>query len=191
MSPPGLDGRVLLVVGIVLVACASPAADAPRAASSPAGAAAPRTEAAPSKPVVISANQAVTSNLPIWVTQAAGLFATHGVEVDLQSINALVAMKAFVAGELQGIWVGGAELLGARASGVPVTIVGVFAPAYNQVMMAPPSVGSVAALRGKTVGIITYPSVNGVGTVAALRLFGLEAGQDYRIVESGSAGVYQ
>ena len=38
MSPPGLDGRVLLVVGIVLVACASPAAEAPRAASSPADA---------------------------------------------------------------------------------------------------------------------------------------------------------
>jgi ABC-type nitrate/sulfonate/bicarbonate transport system substrate-binding protein len=103
----------------------------------------------------------------------------------------MVAMKAFVAGELQGIWVGGAELVSARASGVPVTIVGVFVPVYNQVMMAPPSIGSVADLRGKTVGIITYPSVNGVGTVAALRLYGLEAGQDYRIVESGSAGVYQ
>src|SRR3954470_5830720 len=166
MSPPALCSRVLLAVGILLVACASPAAEAPRATSPSAGAAAPRAEAVvPSKPVVISANQAVTSNLVIWVAQAAGLFATHGVDVDLQSINALVAMKAFVAGELQGIWVGGAELLAARASGVPLTIVGVFAPAYNQVMMAPPSIGSVAALRGKTVGIITYPSVNGVGTV--------------------------
>jgi ABC-type nitrate/sulfonate/bicarbonate transport system substrate-binding protein len=192
MSPSSLCSRVFLLVGILLVACASPASDAPRPASSPAGAAAPGAEAVtPSKPVVISANQGVTSNLVIWLAQAAGLFASRGVNVDLQSINAMVAMKAFVAGELQGIWVGGAELISARASGVPVTIVGVFVPVYNQVMMVPPSIGSVADLRGKTVGIITYPSVNGVGTVAALRLFGLEAGQDYRIVESGSAGVYQ
>ncbi len=182
-----------LGAGLMLLACSGPRAGAEVPAPAAPRADAPvGTEAAPpSKPVAISANQSITSNLIIWLAQEAGLFASHGVNVDLQSINAMVAMKALVAGELQGILVGGAEVLGARASGAPLTIVAVLVPVYNQVMMVPPSVGAVADLRGKTVGIITYPSVNGVGTLAAMRSFGMEAGRDYRVVESGSAGVYQ
>jgi NitT/TauT family transport system substrate-binding protein len=181
-----------LALAVALPACAPgrPAAEAPRAAAPPASTA---TEAPPSPagPVAIAASHGVTSNLIIWLAQEAGLFARNGVNVDLQAINAQVATKAFVAGQLQGIWVGGAEVLGARAAGTPITIVGIFAPTYNQLMMVHPTIASVADLRGKTIGIITYPSINGVGTIASLRLFGLEAGRDYRIVESGSAGVYQ
>ncbi len=180
-----------LAVAAALLACGpgGPAADAPRAAGPREGAAA---EAPPvAGPVAIAASQGVTSNLIIWLTQDAGLFARHGVSVDLQSMNAQVATKAFVAGQLQGLWVGGAEVLGARAAGTPITIVAIFAPTYNQLMMVHPTIASVADLRGKTVGIITYPSINGVGTIASLRQLGLEAGRDYRVVESGSAGVYQ
>jgi ABC-type nitrate/sulfonate/bicarbonate transport system substrate-binding protein len=195
MSSTGMRYLFGLVLGSLLLACAAPAptAEAPRAAAPAAGAAAaPAVPVpAPSEPVTISASQNVTSNLIPWLAQEAGLFARNGVSVDLQNINAQVATKAFVAGQLQGIWVGGSEVLGARAAGTPITIVAVFVPVYNQLMLAPPPAASVADLRGKNVGIITYNSINGVGTIAALRQFGLEPGRDYQVVETGSAGVYQ
>ncbi|HLH23157.1 MAG TPA: ABC transporter substrate-binding protein [Chloroflexota bacterium] len=193
MSPRSVRCLSALAVGVTLLACSStrPTANPSGPSSSPAAAAASAAAEVSGQPVAISANQGITSNLIIWLAQEAGLFASNGVNVDLQSINAMVAMKALVAGELQGIWVGGAEVVGARASGAPLTIVGVWVPVYNQVMMAAPGIAAVPDLRGKTIGVITYPSVNGVGTLAAMRSFGMENGRDYRVVETGSAGVYQ
>jgi NitT/TauT family transport system substrate-binding protein len=54
----------------------------------------------------------------------------------------------------------------------------------------PPETTAVEQLRGRTVGVITKTSVNGVGTVAGLRAFGLETPRDYQIFETGVAGVY-
>jgi len=85
---------------------------------------------------------------------------------------------------------GSPEVLAARASGSPLTIVAVFVPSYNQVMMVPPEITTVEQLRGRTVGVITKTSINGVGTVAGLRAFGLETPRDYQVFETGVAGVY-
>jgi ABC-type nitrate/sulfonate/bicarbonate transport system substrate-binding protein len=58
-------------------------------------------------------------------------------------------------------------------------------------MTVPQDVSSIDQLKGKTVGVITKPSVNGVATVAAMKKYGYQADKDYQIVEAGSGSAYQ
>jgi NitT/TauT family transport system substrate-binding protein len=182
---------VALVLG--LAACSAPApASAP--AARPAGSAAPAAPAAaPASltPVVLAASENVTSNVFVWLAKDQGLFQRNNVNIDLQSINAINAIKALVAGQLDGVLLGSPEVIAARASGAAdLTIVAVFVSLYNQIMVVPPETTSVEQLRGRTVGVITKTSVNGVGTVAGLRALGLETPRDYQVFETGVAGVY-
>src|SRR4051794_9352534 len=180
-----------LLLGIV--ACGTPPAPARPPAAAQASAGASATDAAtPSSvtPVVLAASENVTSNVFVWLARDQGLFQQHNVAIDLQTINAINAIKALVAGQLDGVLLGSPEVVAARASGVDLTIVAVFVSLYNQIMIVPPEITSVEQLRGRTVGVITKTSVNGVGTVAGLRALGLETPRDYQVFETGVAGVY-
>ena len=186
-------------IGLVVVVCAlvgcSGAQPAGGAAVSPAGgarASAGGAGAAPSnEPVVLAASQNVTNNIFVWLTHEHDLFARNGVNVDMQNINAITAIKALVAGQLNGVILGSPEVIAARAAGSDLTIVAVFNQVYNQMFVPPPPVTAPDQLRGKTIGVITRTSINGVGTERALRTFGLEAYRDYNLVETGAAGTYQ
>jgi NitT/TauT family transport system substrate-binding protein len=186
----------LLSAALLLAACGGAPQAAPAsgggsaAAASAAGASAAGSAAA--KPAApgpkIGSSQLVVGNAPVWLTAKAGLFPKHGVNVDLQSVQANLAIKQVVGGQLDAMLGGSPEALSARAAGSGVTIVGVFQNHYDQFLVAPKDVTSVAQLKGKTIGVINKPSVNGVGTVAALKKDGLEPGKDYTLVETGSAG---
>jgi len=187
----------------------SPAASSPSAAS---GAAAPVSSAAatgsatgsataakPSsaaaKPsagaaVRLGASQNITSNAPIWLTKQAGLFEKNGLNVDLQSINATTAIKQLVAGQLEGTVAGAPESITARAAGSPIQIVAVLQTSCDMEMVVPNNITAVEQLKGKVVGVITKPSVNGICTVADLRKHGLEPDKDYKLIETGSASAY-
>jgi ABC-type nitrate/sulfonate/bicarbonate transport system substrate-binding protein len=69
--------------------------------------------------------------------------------------------------------------------------VAVFQTKYNQVMVVPKEVDKPEQLRGKLVGLIDRPSVNGLGTISSLKLYGLQPDKDYQIRETGSNGTYQ
>src|SRR5262245_35037750 len=149
--------RVLVVavavLGVVACSASTPARNPAPGDVSAAGAGAPAS--APLGPVVMAASENVTPNVVTGLAREYGLFEQNGVHVDLQSINAIAAIKALVAGQLHGVVLGSPEVLAARASGSPLTIVAVFVPSYNQVMMVPPEITAVEQLRGRTVGVIT------------------------------------
>jgi ABC-type nitrate/sulfonate/bicarbonate transport system substrate-binding protein len=108
-------------------ACSAPPPPSVPPASQPSGApsAAPTTPAVQT-PVVLAASENVTSNVCVWLARDQGLFQQHNVAIDLQTINAINAIKALVAGQLDGVLLGSPEVVAARASGVPLTIVAVF-----------------------------------------------------------------
>jgi ABC-type nitrate/sulfonate/bicarbonate transport system substrate-binding protein len=184
-----LTGLVALALGAI--ACSAPAPPSAPAASQPSGSPSPAAAAPASQtPVVLAASENVTSNVFVWLARDLGFFQQHNVAIDLQTINAINAIKALVAGQLDGVLLGSPEVVAARASGVDLTIVAVFVSHYNQIMVVPPEITVVEQLRGRTVGVITKTSVNGVGTVAGLRALGLETPRDYQVFETGVAGVY-
>src|SRR5262245_11542431 len=139
----------ILVLGVVACSAATPARNRAPSDVSPAGAGAPAGAPASALlgPVVLAASENVTPNVFTWLAREYGLFEQNGVQVDLQSINAIAAIKALVAGQLHGVVLGSPEVLAARASGSPLTIVAVFVSSYNQIMMVPPEITAVQLLR--------------------------------------------
>src|SRR3954452_12409270 len=127
--------RTTLLVRLVaallgIIGCGAPSAPAgPPAAAQPsvstAAASAPTSPANPT-PVVLAASENVTSNVFVWLARDQGLFQQHNVAIDLQTINAINAIKALVAGQLDGVLLASPEVVAARASGVDLTIVAVF-----------------------------------------------------------------
>ncbi len=145
----------------------------------------------PATKLVMGASQTSLSNSLLWLSRDYGIFAKHGIELDLTGMNASVASKSLVAGQIDATLVGGPEGLSARAAGAPVTIVAVLVPVYNHVFVTRGDVASLDQLRGKMVGVSQVASLNGAGTISGLRKFGLEANRDYKLVETGSAGAQQ
>jgi len=189
------------VLGLGLAGCggsAAPTSTAPASpVSSPPAAASTVPKPSPSTagsaqanatPVRLASSQNVTANAPVWLASQAGLFQKNGLNADLQSVNATLAIKQLVAGQMEGLIAGAPESMTARAAGSPIQIVAVFQTTCDMVMVTPSNLGSIDQVRGKTVAVITKPSVNGVCTVADLRKHGLEAGKDYKLIEAGSAG---
>ena len=159
-----------------------------KAAASPASA--PAKPAAGSGRIRLGASQNITANAPLWLTGQVKLFEQNGLNVDLQSISATQAIKQLVAGQLDAVAVGAPEAVSARAAGSPVQVVAVFQSSCDMELVAPNDVTSVDQLKGKTVAVITKPSVEGICTVADLRKHGLQPDTDYKLIETGSNGTY-
>jgi ABC-type nitrate/sulfonate/bicarbonate transport system substrate-binding protein len=175
----------------LLAACSGSAPAGPPAAASPSSQPSAARPSAAAASFRVAASQNVTGNAPVWLTQRANLFAQAGLTANLQSINASNGIKELVAGHIDGYVGGSPEAISARAAGSPVSIVAVFQNKYDMVMTVPKDVTSMDQLKGKIIGVITKASVNGVGTVAAFKKYGLQADKDYQLVETGSGGAYQ
>lgn len=173
------------------IAPATPAGSPSANAVKPSGpAASVSQQPASSAPIRLASSQNVTGNAPVWLTGQAGLFQKNGLNLDLQSISATTAIKDLVAGHIDATVAGAPESISARAESADIQIVAVFQNACDMQLVAAKDVASVDQLKGKTVAVITKPSVNGICTVADLRNHGLAAGKDYKLIETGSAGTY-
>jgi NitT/TauT family transport system substrate-binding protein len=196
--------RLLPALLLTLVGCASPAAPAATGerTASPAGPAAqtanPVGPAAPAAgqaaPAVPAAETAVPAPLrplqvplsavsgsvtPVWVAAQAGLFRRHGIDAEIVTVSPATAIQAILAGSAPitptgsgtvSAWVSGATDLVFVGGGVNRAVFKV---------MGRPDVGTVAALRGKTLGN-TAPSSSGtLAMFETLRRFGLEVDRDY------------
>jgi len=162
---------------------AKPAASG-SAAAKPAGSAAAATGA----PVRVSVSQNVVGNAPFWLAQQAGVLKQNGSNVELQNINATIAIKQMVAGQSDGFIGGSPEALSATASGSPLVVVAVFTQVYDQVFVAKKGIDTPEQVKGHNVGTPNRASVNGIATVAYLHQHGLEAGKDYTVLEIQSSG---
>jgi NitT/TauT family transport system substrate-binding protein len=182
-----ISGACALLAALVLAACGGTAAPAPSAPSSASPAGSAETAGAPLR---VSASQNVTGNASVWMTQQVGLFAKNGLNADMQNINANNAIKELVAGHIDAFIGGSPEVISAKAAGSQLTIVAVFQNKFDMLMTVPKEITSMDQLRGKTIGVITKSSVNGVGMVAALKKFGLQPGKDVQIFETGSGQPY-
>ena len=149
------------------------------------------TVAAPSAsaaPVKISSNAIVANGVFAWLTQDQGIFAKHGVAVDLQGFNAgQAAMNSLVAGELDGaVYPGPQLILSAQASGTDLKVVAELQTVYDFMLVVPNDVTSPEQLKGKKLGSTTTTSISTESAERLLHRSGLEAGKDYQFVSTGT-----
>src|SRR5438132_138818 len=120
-----------LVASLLLTACGgAPTPAAPSAAS-----------AAPA-PVKVGASYSnvIASNLPIWVAKEAGIFAKHGLDVELTLIESSQGIPALLTGDVKFAHIGGSEVVSAAAGGADLVIVGGTVPVWPYVLIVAPDV---------------------------------------------------
>ncbi len=113
-------------------------------------------------------------NVPLWVTQEAGLFKKHGLSVELVLIDGgSTNIQVLLANEVRFANVAGSAPILARAHGAKAVIV---ASSYNFIpysFVVNKDVRSVADLKGKRIAITRLGGVTEVAASLALEKLGL------------------
>lgn len=165
-----------------MAACAAPA---PAQGPSPQSSAAAPTTSGPIA-MVVSYSNLSTDQWPVWIALDEGLFARHGLTVDLRLLESTTGVAALLAGETQAAIIGGSEVMAAAAEGADLVILGGLSRTYSFRFMAPPQIRTPQDLRGQRVGVSRFGSSSDIATRVALQRLGLAPGQDVEIVQVGS-----
>jgi len=170
----------------------SPAASAP-ASAKPAAASAPASVAAASsagsgalRKLKIAYSTQAASFLPVYVAKEAGIYAKHGLDVEISyTRDGPTTLAALVSGEMQAIETGDPAIVNSGLQGGDAEWVAVGVPRPPVVLIAQPEITSVEDLRGKTVGVTTLGSLTNLFAEYVLRQHGLDPKKDATVVAVG------
>ncbi|MDB5589934.1 ABC transporter substrate-binding protein [Enterovirga sp.] len=125
-------------------------------------------------------------NMPLWVAQDRGLFARHGLDVELHLIEAIDEVTGrLAAGDLQ-IDLGVTEnvILECERGG-SLVIVGGNVNRLPFSLMARPGIRSIAELKGARIGVSSVEAGSSSLVMRMLAEHGLHHPQDYRLLPVG------
>jgi NitT/TauT family transport system substrate-binding protein len=174
-----LGGAALL---LVLACQPAPAAPAPVQARGPAAAGQlPTPPAAPPRSVAFGLTTVSGTVAPIWVALDQGLFARHGLAVELVAMSPAAVNQALLAGNLD-LATSGGSAISAYVGGATelVFIAGLLNKAHFKVLSRP-ELARLEELRGRTIGSSTAGSGASMALFETLRRFGLEPHRDVQI----------
>jgi NitT/TauT family transport system substrate-binding protein len=121
-----------------------------------------------------------------WVTQEAGIYATHGLDVQQNYIASAQTAAAVLANEMDIAIGGGYAAVNSRLAGSDLTIFVGGTNWFAFEFQVVPEINSPADLRGKTIGISRFGSSSDVATRVALKYFGLDPERDVTLIQTGS-----
>jgi len=114
------------------------------------------------------------SMIPPWMARSAGIFAKHGLDVEvIATPSGVEGMNALIAGEVQFLQIAGSTTASAALGGADVMIVGTTIDTLVQHLMVRPEIEKPEQLKGKSLGISR---------------FGTSIDTGARIAEEGLAG---
>jgi NitT/TauT family transport system substrate-binding protein len=161
---------------------------APQAAGPAAGAAGVQpTAVVPLAQKVNAAYASLSASFtPMYVATEAGLFAKHGLDVEMSYIaSGTTATQSLIAGDIHFISTSGAEPAIAYVRGAPAQVVLAWIPTLPSLFMVDPSITSPEQLRGKTLGITRFGGQPHVGARLALKKWGLNPDTDVQWQQLG------
>jgi len=129
------------------------------------GAAAPR----PMR-VAYMSNSATMASL--WMAKETGAIAKEGVDVEVLTMTASVAIPALIAGELDAIQISAAPVLTASLRGHDVVFVAGLLNTMIWDFFGRPEIKSVEQLRGKVIGTDRPATPIAYGTLVSLKRWG-------------------
>jgi NitT/TauT family transport system substrate-binding protein len=163
----------IAVLGILFAACgggpaASPAPSADAASPS----------AAPVK-IKASYGNVTPANLAPFFAKEMGIFAKHGLDVDLVLIDGgSPSAAALIAGQVQFANFGGTETMSGVAAGSDMVAVALFVPVTPWQLLAKSDYKSPDDLKGKTVGIASKGGSSEVAADVSLQRLKLDPNKD-------------
>ena len=127
------------------------------------------------------------SMIPPWMARSAGIFAKHGLDVEvIATPSGVEGMSALIAGEVQFLQIAGSTTASAALGGADVMIVGTTIDTLVQHLMVRPEIEKPEQLKGKSLGISRFGTSIDTGARIAVRHFGLIPEKDVAIVQIGS-----
>jgi ABC-type nitrate/sulfonate/bicarbonate transport system substrate-binding protein len=137
--------------------------------------------------MAVSYSELLPTQMTLWATADAGLFARHGLDVTVELIESTPGMAAAIAGQTQIAMIGGGAPRKPAARRADIVVLANVSPVYPFVFQVAPAIRSVEDLRGQRVGVSRYGSASDIATRVALGRVGLDPDRDVSIIQVGSA----
>ena len=125
--------------------------------------------------------------LPAWVAKDSGIFAKHGLDVQVIFFTGgTTAVLALVSGDVPIAQISGPGVVNSVLAGSDAVFVAAGIVSLNYVLMGKPGVKTVEQMKGGTIAISRFGSATDTIARFALRRVGLIPGKDVTIVQVGS-----
>jgi len=170
---------IALCLAVVLTACGGNVAPA---SPSTTGAAAPEVTH-----VKLSYGTLDGTETFVRVAAEKGLFQKYGLSADASYAETTASIASLASGEVQFAITGGPDVIGAIASGARLKIIAVFNRLSPYVIIGLPDIKQPSDLRGKTAAIAKVGDTSDVAMRIGLKLMGLEANKDVRLLQVGGS----
>lgn len=167
---------VIVLFGLILAACGGGNAPSPTPTPTTFGQASSTPE-----PVKIKASygNVTPANLAPFFAKEMGIFAKHGLDVDLVLIDGgAPSAAALIAGQVQFANFGGTETMSGVAAGSDMVAVALFVPVTPWQLLAKNDYKSPEDLRGKVVGVASKGGSSEVAADLSLQRLKLDPNKD-------------
>jgi NitT/TauT family transport system substrate-binding protein len=138
------------------------------------------------RPLRVAYMSASVTMAPLWMAKEVGGFAKEGIEVEILSITASVAMPAVIANELDAIEISAAPVLTASLRGQDVIFVAGLLNTMIWDFYVRPEIKTAEQLKGKVIGTDRPATPVAYGTLVALKKMGLTS-KDVQLFPLGSS----
>jgi NitT/TauT family transport system substrate-binding protein len=176
----GLVKRIVLsavLLSLIVGACGGTTAAPSPAATGP-SASGPTPSPAPIK-IKASYGNVSPANLAPFFAKEMGIFAKHGLDVDLSLIDGgSPSAAALISGQVQFANFGGTETMSGVAAGSDMVAVALFVPVTPWQLLAKTDYKTTADLKGKVVGLASKGGSSEVAADLSLQRLGLDPNKD-------------
>ena len=144
-----------------------------------------RSDAAEPVPFKIGIAAPTVNMLPLWIGQASGVFAAHGLNVEIVNTDGGSRGLAEVGqGKLQAMTVGLSAVIDANGKGGDYRLIASGANTMSFRFFGAKRITDADSLKGKKIGVSAFGSESDSAALLALKQLGLARG-DVSIVEAG------
>src|ERR1041385_4293165 len=120
-----------------------------------------------------------------WVAREAGLFAKHGLDVEMLFTGGGRAVTSLLGGDTPIVTVGGPSAIAARLGGADIVLTAHLFDTILYSLMTAPEIKTVADLKGKKIGASRFGSATDFSLRYVLQHYGLDPMKDVTIFQIG------
>lgn len=142
--------------------------------------------AAAARPLRVAYMSTSATMASLWMAKETGAIAKEGIDVEVLTLAANVAIPALIAGELDAIQISAAPVLTASLRGYDVVFVAGLLNTMIWNFYARPEIPNVEALKGKVIGTDRPATPIAYGTLVSLKKMGLSP-KDVQLFPIGSS----
>ena len=125
------------------------------------------------------------TTIPMLIAQESGLFAKHGLTVNISVVSASVAVQGLISGKID-IYQGGSAALAAALQGADIIYVGAGVDKSSLMLFGQQGITTFERLRGKTIATTSPGAFGEIAVRMSARKNGMEVPKDVKLMFHGT-----